>query len=160
MTEPKIILNRIKCNHCDDVLTSHTRHMFVTCSCGTCSVDGGRVYLKRLYKAQNDYTELSVHSDTDYSTIRQSLYRGSTGITGRDPLKWVALSDIDYLPELIKYCEDNGYTEGDYKYYLMERDYRDGVCKSAFRPTKDRLDQINEEFLGQFLGVFKRMNGQ
>lgn len=55
----KIIVNAIKCNHCGDVIESRYRHEFVTCSCGKCSVDGGKDYLRRCFDEKGDYTEMS-----------------------------------------------------------------------------------------------------
>lgn len=56
----KIIVNRIRCKHCGDIIESHTTHDFKACSCGTVSVDGGHDYLRRGVKKQEDYQELSV----------------------------------------------------------------------------------------------------
>ena len=56
----KIITNKVKCLKCDEVIESKTRHNFVTCKCGNVSVDGGKDYLKRSYKAEdNSWLELS-----------------------------------------------------------------------------------------------------
>ena len=56
----RIITNSIRCNQCGDIITSTRTHDYVTCSCGCCSVDGGKEYLKRTcLHSQNDYTELS-----------------------------------------------------------------------------------------------------
>ena len=43
----RIIRNAIRCNICGDEIESTHRHDFVTCKCGTCSVDGGHSYLRR-----------------------------------------------------------------------------------------------------------------
>ena len=55
-----IIKNQVKCNHCGDIIESKHRHDFKTCSCGAVSVDGGRDYLRRCYKAEGDFKELSI----------------------------------------------------------------------------------------------------
>lgn len=128
MSDAKIILNQIQCNHCKDIITSHHRHMFVVCSCGTVSADGGRVYTKRSFKTKGDYTDLSVFSFEDFSIIRQVLCRGSRGEDSKQPLTWISLASINdsYLDNLIKYCEDNGEVGGDYSYYLKEKEWRMG----------------------------------
>ena len=55
-----ILKNAVKCNHCGDVIESKYTHNYVTCSCGSVSVDGGKAYLRRSFKnSYNDYTELS-----------------------------------------------------------------------------------------------------
>jgi len=128
----EIILNRIQCNHCFDVITSHHRHDFVTCLCGVVSCDGGRQYLKRGYSAASSdgslpYSELSVMSPAPFEELRESLLRGSRGVNGDEPLKWVPLCDISdsYLANLLAYQESSGYTDTvDYKLQKQEQQYR------------------------------------
>jgi len=38
--------NRGRCLKCNEIIESKYRHDFVSCSCGTCSVDGGNDYHK------------------------------------------------------------------------------------------------------------------
>lgn len=60
MPYSKIITNKIKCNHCGEVIESKSRHDFVTCKCGAVSVDGGKEYLRRAFKkGSEDYEDLS-----------------------------------------------------------------------------------------------------
>lgn len=54
----KIKRNAIKCNHCRDVIESRNSHDFVTCTCGTCAVDGGLDYLRRMGN-DGDFEELA-----------------------------------------------------------------------------------------------------
>lgn len=127
-----IILNSIQCDYCGDVITSHHRHDYVSCSCGEVSCDGGRAYLKRSYntiqgEGMLPYTELFVTSSASFEDVRNALLRGSRGVNGDQPLTWVPLSEIsdDYLANLIAYQEQNMYTDSvDYKYQVMERQYR------------------------------------
>ena len=58
MRERKIIRNRIKCKHCDDIVESTSVHDFKFCSCGKVAIDGGKCYLKRTGNP-NDWEELS-----------------------------------------------------------------------------------------------------
>ena len=55
----KILVNKIKCKKCGDVIESKSRHDFKSCSCGAVSVDGGLDYIRRCGE-ENDYEELSV----------------------------------------------------------------------------------------------------
>ena len=55
----KIIVNKIKCKHCGDVIESTTVHEFVTCRCGKCSADGGKSYIRRCFESDGDFEELS-----------------------------------------------------------------------------------------------------
>ena len=59
-----IIRNAIRCSICGDEIESKHRHDFVTCKCGACSVDGGHDYLRRCFKEEGCYTDISV---TDHS---------------------------------------------------------------------------------------------
>jgi hypothetical protein len=42
-----IIQNAVTCLGCGDFIVSKHRHDFVTCTCGSISVDGGQDYLRR-----------------------------------------------------------------------------------------------------------------
>ena len=55
----KIIRNAIRCNICGDEIESTFTHDYKTCACGACAVDGGFDYLRRTYKEEGCYTELS-----------------------------------------------------------------------------------------------------
>lgn len=62
----KIVVNKIKCNHCGDEIESKSVHDFVWCKCGTVAVDGGKEYLKRCFKhSTDDYTDLSKSEQRD-----------------------------------------------------------------------------------------------
>lgn len=54
----RIIVNRIKCLKCGDIITSESVHDYKSCSCGACAVDGGKEYLKRCGEPA-DWEELS-----------------------------------------------------------------------------------------------------
>jgi hypothetical protein len=54
-----IVQNAVICNKCDDFIVSKHRHDFVTCKCGDCTVDGGQSYLRRVYKTNASFSELS-----------------------------------------------------------------------------------------------------
>ena len=55
-----IIKNAIRCNRCGDEIESTGTHQFVTCSCGTCSVDGDHEYLRRCAPSEKDFTDISI----------------------------------------------------------------------------------------------------
>ena len=60
----KILRNIIRCNHCGDVIESHSRHSYVRCSCGAVAVDGGTDYLRRSYAhSPEDYTDLTEYEE-------------------------------------------------------------------------------------------------
>ena len=55
-----IIRNAIRCNICGDEIESKHRHDFVQCKCGACAVDGGHDYLRRCFKEEGCFTDISV----------------------------------------------------------------------------------------------------
>ena len=63
MSFPRIIKNAIRCKTCGDIIESKHTHDFVTCSCQTCSVDGGLSYLKRCAPSRDSFEELSIVED-------------------------------------------------------------------------------------------------
>ena len=65
MKKQKIIKNSIRCKSCGDILESKHVHDFVQCSCGACAADGGKDYLRRLFKTEGCYEELSVVEDIE-----------------------------------------------------------------------------------------------
>ena len=57
-TKRKITKNAVRCLKCNDIIESKYRHDFVTCTCGSISVDGGHDYLRRVGD-MSSYEELS-----------------------------------------------------------------------------------------------------
>ena len=55
----KVIVNKIKCKKCGDIIESTYRHDFKFCKCGSVAVDGGHDYLRRCGEL-DDYEELSI----------------------------------------------------------------------------------------------------
>lgn len=55
----KIIKNCIQCKACGEVIESKSRHQFVNCSCGRCSVNGGLEYLRRAAETRDAFIEKS-----------------------------------------------------------------------------------------------------
>ena len=56
----KITKNAIQCKLCGEIIESTDRHLYVTCKCGACAVDGGHDYLRRSFRDKDCYTDLSV----------------------------------------------------------------------------------------------------
>lgn len=58
----KIVINKIRCQKCGDVIESTHRHDFKFCKCGAVAVDGGKDYLRRCGNRE-DWEELSKISE-------------------------------------------------------------------------------------------------
>lgn len=59
----KILVNKIKCKKCGDVIESTYTHDYKRCSCGSCAVDGGHEYLRRCFNGNTPeecYEDLSI----------------------------------------------------------------------------------------------------
>ena len=66
----KILINKIKCNKCGDIIESTHRYDFKFCQRGAVAVNGGKDSLKRSYEnSSDDYTELSEKECFDTSTV-------------------------------------------------------------------------------------------
>jgi len=44
-----VVVNKVRCKHCNDIIESTHRHDFKFCSCGKIAIDGGHDYQKILY---------------------------------------------------------------------------------------------------------------
>ena len=68
----KVIVNKIRCKKCGDVIESTHRHDFKICKCGAVAVDGGHDYLRRSGDLDG-YEELSETEklDIDFSSVRK-----------------------------------------------------------------------------------------
>lgn len=60
----KIKENSIRCLKCGDIIVSESVHDCKSCSCGACSVDGGKSYLIRSGNKEN-WEELSIFEPED-----------------------------------------------------------------------------------------------
>ena len=120
----ELICNKAKCTKCGDVIISHSRHDYVTCSCRSISTDGGNSCLHR--SGIELLVDQSVYADDDWEIVKKSLYRGSCGKNGDQPLTWVSLADMDddYLVALLEYMENNDQTRSVY-YGIYAKAYRE-----------------------------------
>lgn len=71
----KIIHNRIRCKHCNDIVESKSRHDFVSCSCGKVFVDGGHDYCRWGFPSGNpeDHIEDLCEFEEEYIPENDSL---------------------------------------------------------------------------------------
>lgn len=106
---PSIVCNRIRCLDCGDIIESRYRHDYVSCGCGSCAVDGGYSYLKRVGSAWED---MSVYVDDGHDKVREVFERGSFGKNGDQPLHYVPLKDMtdEHLENTINYCKHHNDT--------------------------------------------------
>lgn len=94
--EKQIILNRVQCRECGEVLTSYNRHDYKTCGCtNETMVDGGTDYQR--YGGLNlDLvdTSLTVYLSDDHMINRTAAHWGNRGKDGRSPLSYKSIADM------------------------------------------------------------------
>lgn len=104
--EKQIILNRVKCRECGEVLTSYNRHDYKTCGCtNETMVDGGTDYQR--YGGLNlDLvdTSLTVYLSDDHEMNRSAAHWGNRGKDGRSPLSYKSVSQMsdNHLNNIIR----------------------------------------------------------
>ncbi len=97
LLQPRIILNRIKTPD-GTILTSYHRHDFVEYKDKNgliYMVDGGLDYLRRSVHEDHPYEELSITDSAPFEQIRESLHWGTYGKSGKGPLKWIPLCEME-----------------------------------------------------------------
>lgn len=102
----QIVLNRVQCKECNEILTSYHRHDYVTCKCpNETMVDGGQDYQRyggaNLNKVDRS---LTVYVSDDHEVMRKAAYWGTYGKKGDEPRRWVHIADMtdDHLEACIK----------------------------------------------------------
>ena len=100
MKEPNVndqmVLNRVKCLECGEILTSYHRHDYKTCSCTNVTmVDGGLDYQRYggmdMLKVDRSPT---VYLSNGHDQVRVSFHWGTYGKNGDQPRKWVSPAEM------------------------------------------------------------------
>ena len=105
----QIILNRVQCRECGEVLTSYHRHDYKTCSCiNKTMVDGGNEY--QHYGGLNlDLVDISltVYLSEDHKMNRSAAHWGNRGKDGLQPLSYKSVAEMsnNHLTNIIKDME-------------------------------------------------------
>ena len=94
--ENQIILNRVQCRECGEVLTSYNRHNYKTCGCtNETMVDGGTDYQR--YGGLNlDLVDISstIYLSEDHMMNRSAAHWGNRGKDGKSPLSYKSIADM------------------------------------------------------------------
>ena len=105
----QIILNRVQCRECGEVLTSYHRHDYKTCGCtNETMVDGGTDYQR--YGGLNlDLVDTSstIYLSDDHEMNRSAAHWGNRGKDGRSPLSYKSIADMSntHLANILKDLE-------------------------------------------------------
>jgi hypothetical protein len=102
----QILLNRVQCKNCGEVLTSYNRHDYKTCGCeNETMVDGGTAY-QRYGGKDLDLVDRSstIYISNDHMMNRSAAHWGNRGKDGRSPLSYKSVEEMsnDHLANIIK----------------------------------------------------------
>ena len=125
--QPNLIFNSVICLECNEQLISRHQHDYKTCSCpNETMVDGGNSYQRHGGKNLNLVQSFCIYDNEPWEVQRRYIARGGRGIDGTEPLKYVALKDIDddWLTNIISYEEKYRSDNPQLKYYRKEQKYR------------------------------------
>ena len=107
--EIQIILNRVQCKNCGEVLTSYNRHDYKTCGCeNETMVDGGTDYQRYGGKDLSLVDSSStIYLSDDHMMNRSAAHWGNRGKDGRSPLSYKSIADMsnNHLENIIKDME-------------------------------------------------------
>ena len=94
--EKQIILNRVHCKNCGEVLTSYHRHDYKTCGCeNETMIDGGNDYQRCGGKNLNLVdTRSTVYLSDDHKINREFAHWGNRGKDGLQPLSYKSIADM------------------------------------------------------------------
>lgn len=94
--EKQIILNRVQCKNCGDVLTSYHRHDYKTCGCeNETMIDGGTDYQRYGGKDLSLVDSSStIYLSDDHEMNRSAAHWGNRGKDGRSPLSYKSIADM------------------------------------------------------------------
>jgi hypothetical protein len=102
----QIVFNSVTCLDCNETIVSYHRHDYKTCSCDNrAMVDGGTAYLRYGAKDMNKIKIFAVYADDPFEIVRKYASRGSRGVNGDQPLKWIPLCDMkdEHLEAVLDY---------------------------------------------------------
>jgi hypothetical protein len=105
-SKKQLVYNSVTCLECNETIVSYHRHDYKTCSCpNSAMVDGGTAYLRYGAKDMSKIKIFAVYTDDPYETVRQYATRGSRGVDGKQPLKWIPLAEMedDHLESVLDY---------------------------------------------------------
>jgi hypothetical protein len=94
-----IVNNKIRCKKCNQVIESKHVHDYVTCSCGSVSVDGGRDYLKRSGNIEDmvELSEIKYITPEEYDKLKQQQIKARKAMWKKiDPELLLAFYDTNY----------------------------------------------------------------
>lgn len=127
MENKQIIYNAIRTPD-ETVLVSHHRHDYKThldANGEEYMIDGGTDYIRRSVN-KIPAEDLSLYDDEPFEVLRECIFRGDKGKSGKEELKYVKLSEVndEWLSAIIDYEEEHRPNNPQLKWYNLESIYR------------------------------------
>ena len=92
----QIVYNSVTCQECNKTIVSYYRHDYKTCLCpNNAMVDGGTDYLRYGAKDMSKIKIFAVYADDNFQIVRKFATRGGRGKDCKEPLKYVAIADMN-----------------------------------------------------------------
>ena len=102
----QVVLNRVQCKNCAEILTSYNRHDYKTCGCeNQTMVDGGTAYQRYGGKDLDLVdTSLTAYLSEDHLVNRDTAHWGNRGKDGKSSLSYKSVAEMsnDHLTNIIK----------------------------------------------------------
>ena len=120
----ELLLNRIQCLKCNDIIISYHVHDFVQCSCKAIANDGGTEYFRRIGLEGIDYKDLSLYDDSPFEEIRDNIKWGTFGKNEDKPLRYLILKEIsdNHIKNILRDSKQGSNTMR--KLFVREWSYR------------------------------------
>jgi len=130
-SKPIILVHKVQCKKCNDIIESKHRHDFVTCSCGSISIDGGKDYMRWLGNFEDfiDLSEVTSEDEDDwFERVRETFTWNSYGKDGKGPKKEILLKNLEE-EHIEAILETQWHIQGTSteEYLKKEMDYRNAL---------------------------------
>ena len=164
----KLVVNKIRCKFCGDVIESRSVHDFVQCRCGKCSTDGGQEYAQRSFITENPedtYEDCSLYLNTETGKIVSAKEMNQADIpigNGGDakPVSEMTTEEVvEKVQEAVRNAPDNpdeviqGRRLADSESLAMMSDdipYVPEDLPEAVKAEPKEKDEVVENYLNQF----------
>lgn len=124
--ESKILVNRVQCRKCGDIIESNDTYDMKRCSCGAVAVDGGHEYVKRVGNDEN-IIELSEYEDNSTRNINITPFDFSKTVSNLDMYQHLCYYYNESINNL-KIIDDNkkkAFSNFKELYHLLKNEYKE-----------------------------------
>ena len=130
----RLVVNKIRCKFCGDIIESRFRHDFVRCRCGKCAADGGQDYALRAFDGENPadvFEDMSTYKDMETGRLMSA----AEALADQIPYEQVAfeVKEVREAPDAVQVVEERG----------GETDYL--VSSKIIHPAEDELLKVTVE---------------